>query len=289
MSKDRQMKTKAVKWLAMAVMAIGLSACESVGDKEDPLAGSIIDEANLNELMLTASDPSDAVDYFEESLVREPDRADFRRGLAISLTRDKRYNEAARVYQELITLGQDQPTDRIDYAYVTIRLDRWDDVKSLAQSFPDGLQTPRRYLIDAMVADQDNDWTTADAAYARAEKLSSRPAAILNNWGVSQMSRGDLTGATATFERAISFDSRLFGAKNNLAIVRGLQGEYTLPLVPLNDEERAILLNNLGIIAMRKSDEQTARSLFAAAVAAHPQHYASAADKLLALEGSGLN
>ena len=283
------MKTKAVKFLAMAVMAMGLSACESVGDKVDPLAGSIIDEANLSELMLTASDPSSAVEYFEKSLAREPDRADFRRGLAVSLMRDKRYNEAARVFQELITLNQDQPTDRLDYAFVTIRLDRWDDVKTLAKSFPEGLQTPRRYLIDAMVADQDNDWTTADAAYARAEKLSSRPAAILNNWGVSQMSRGDLTVAIATFERAVSFDPRLFGAKNNLAIARGLQGNYELPLVPLVDEERAILLNNLGIIAIRKGEEQTARGLFAAAVEAHPQHYASAADKLLALEGSGLN
>jgi Flp pilus assembly protein TadD len=283
------MNNKAGKWLAIMVTAMGLSACESVGDKEDPLAGSIIDEANLNELMLTASDPSSAVEYFEQSLAREPDRADFRRGLAISFARDKRYNEAARVYQELITLGQDQPTDRIDYAFVTIRLDRWDDARTLSQSFPDGLQTPRRYLIDAMVADQDNDWPAADAAYARAEKLSTRPAAILNNWGVSQMSRGDLTGATATFKRAVSFDSRLFGAKNNLAIVRGLQGEFSLPLVPLTDEERAILLNNLGIIAMRKGDEQVARGLFAAAIEAHPQHYASAADKLAALEGSGLN
>ena len=165
-----------------------------------------------------------------------------------------------------------------------MRLDRWDDVRTLSQSFPEGLQTPRRYSIDAMVADQDNDWAAADAAYARAEKLSSQPAAVLNNWGVSQMSRGDLAAAAASFERAVSFDARLFSAKNNLAIVRGLQGQYNLPLVPLNDEERAVLLNNLGIIAMRQGEEKIARGLFAAAVDAHPQYYASAADKLAALE-----
>ena len=278
------MKSRAVKWLAIAVTAIGLSACTSVSDKEDPLAGSIIDEADLNELMLTASDPSDAAQYFEQALAREPDRADFRRGLAISLSRAKRYREAARVFQELITLDQDKPTDRLEYAFVAMRLDRWDDVETLAQSFPDGLQTPRRYSIDAMVADQNNDWAAADAAYARAEKLSSRPAAVLNNWGVSQMSRGDLSAAASTFTRAVSFDSSLFNAKNNLAIVRGLQGHYNLPLVPLSDEERAVLLNNLGIIAMRRGDEKIARGLFAAAVAAHPQHYSGAADKLAALE-----
>lgn len=278
------MKSRALMWLAITATVMGLTACERVKDKEDPLAGSIIDEADLNELMLTVSDPSDAVNYFEQALAREPDRADFRRGLALSLSRAKRYNEAARVFQELITLDQDQPTDRLEYAYVAMRLDRWDDVESLARSFPDGLETPRRYSIDAMVADQNNDWDAADAAYAKAEKLSSKPAAVLNNWGVSQMSRGDLAAAAATFQRAVSFDSSLFSAKNNLAIVRGLQGEYNLPLVPLSDEERAVLLNNLGIIAMRRGDEEIAKGLFAAAVDAHPQHYAGAADKLAALE-----
>jgi len=265
-------------------VAVSLAACESVSQKEDPLAATVIDEANLNELMLTASDPEDAVDYFEQAVAREPNRDDFRRGLARSLVRAKRYNEAARVYQELITLNQDRPEDRLEYAYVAMRLDRWDDVRTLAQTFPDGLQTPRRYLIDAMIADQNNDWAAADAAYAQAERLSPQPAAVLNNWGVSQMSRGDLAAAVATFERAVSFDARLFNAKNNLAIARGLQGQYQLPLVPLSDDEKAVLLNNLGIIAMRRGDERIARGLFAAAVEAHPQHYAGAADKLAALE-----
>ena len=57
----------------------------------------------------------------------------------------------------------------------------------------------------------------------------------------------------------------------------------------MNDEERAVILNNLGIIAMRRGDEQIARRLFADAIVAHPQHYAGAVDKLAALESSGLN
>lgn len=280
------MATRAVRWCAAGLVTLGLTACESVSQKEDPLAGNIIDEANLNDLMLTVSDPRDAVNYFQQALAAEPDRADFRRGLANSLVRAERYNEAARVFQELITLGQDRPADRVTYANVAIRLDRWDDVRTLVASFPAGLETPRRYMIEAMVADQDQAWEKADALYEKAVKLSARPAPILNNWGVSQMARGDLQAAKDTFERAVSYDSGLFNAKNNLAIARGLQGEYTLPLVPLKDEERAVLLNNLGIIAMRQGDEKLARGLFAAAVDAHPQHYAGAADKLAVLEAS---
>lgn len=280
------MRIRAARWLAAGIAAFGLTACESVSQKQDPLAANIIDEANLNDLMLTVSDPEDAVNYFQKALAAEPDRTDFRRGLAHSLVRAKRYNEAARVFQELITLGQDQPADRIEYALVAIRLDRWDDARTVAASFPSGLDTARRYMIEAMIADQDQDWEKADALYAKAEKLSTQPAQVLNNWGVSQMARGDLKAAEKTFERAVSYDTALFSAKNNLAIVRGLQGQFTLPLVPLSDEERAVLLNNLGIVAMRQGDERLARGLFAAAVDAHPQYYASAADKLTALEAS---
>lgn len=280
------MATRAVLWLVGGLAAFALSACESVSQKQDPLAGNIIDEANLNELMLSANDPDDAVAYFERALAEDPDRADFRRGLARSLARAERYNEAARVFEELIALGQDEPVDRVEYAMVGIRLDRWDDVRSAAARFPQGLQTPRRYMVEAMVADQDEDWARADELYARAEELAAEPAGVLNNWGVSQMARGDLQAAQKTFQRAVSFDTGMFSAKNNLAIVRALQREYSLPMVPMQDEERAVMLNNMGIVAMRQGDERIARGLFATAVDAHPRHYASAADKLAALEAT---
>ncbi len=280
------MTTGALRWAAAGLMTLGLAACESVDQKQDPLAANVIDEANLSELMLTVSDPEDAVNYFEQALAAEPDRVDFRRGLAHSLARAERYNEAARVFQELITLGQDKPADRVTYATVAIRLDRWDDVRTLAASFPSGIESPRRYMIEAMIADQDQDWDKADELYRKAVELSPQPAKFLNNWGVSQMARGDLQAAEETFDEAISYDTKLFSAKNNLVLARGLQGEYTLPLVPLKDEERAILLNNLVILATRQGDQKLARGLFARAVDAHPRHYDSAADKLAVLEAS---
>ena len=272
--------------LVLAMSALSLGGCESVSERPDPLAGSVIDEANLNELMLQAGDPEEAVQYFEQSLAREPDRTDFRRGLALSLVRSKRLIEAARVYQELLTLDQDEPEDRLEYAFVLVRLDRFDEATTVARTLPDGMQSARRYVLDAMVADQNKDWETAEANYARAEKISTRPAKILNNWGVSKMARGDLSGAATTFQRALSFDSTLFNAKNNLVIVQGLQGNFTLPIIPMTGEEKAILLNNLGIIAMRQGDERMAKGLFAAAVEAHPQHYSGAANRLATLEAN---
>ena len=156
-------KQMAVRFAIVAAV-LSLAACESVSQRPDPLANTVIDETNLNDLMLQAGDPNDAVDYFEQSLAREPNRTDFRRGLAISLMRAKRYNESARVFQELLTLDQDEPQDRLEFAFVAIRLDRWDDATTLASTLPEGLQSSRRYLLDAMVADNQSDWATADAA-----------------------------------------------------------------------------------------------------------------------------
>ena len=273
----------------LALAMLGAGCTESVSEKEDPLAGDVIDEARLSDLLLTAGDPRSAVTYFEQAVAREPERADFRRNLAISYSKAQRFPESARVYQELMALGQDRPSDRLDYAYVAVRLDRWDDAIALASSLPPELDTPRRHTLDAMIADHRQDWEAADRAYARAETLAPNPAEVLNNWGVSLMSRGDLDKAAATFERAVSYDSRLFSAKNNLAIARGLQGEFAVPVVPLTDEERAKILFNLGVIALRKEQTRTARGLFAAAVDTHPQHYQQAADRLAALEAAVIN
>jgi Tfp pilus assembly protein PilF len=272
---------------AIAALLPLLGGCQGgVADKRDPLAGNIVDDAELADLLLTAGDPEEAVEYFRTALAQEPDRADFRRGLALSLARARRYPEATRVFAEMSARGQAEPSDRLEHALVAARLEQWDDVRMIVAGLPPGMDSARRHLIDAMLADHDRGWAAADAAYARAEAQAANPAGVLNNWGVSQMSRGALPAAVEMFERALSYDSRLFSAKNNLAIARGLQGDYRLPSVPMTETEEALILNNLGVIALQTGQRDVARGLFAAAVEAHPQHYAAAASRLAALEGT---
>ncbi|MGF1444768.1 MAG: hypothetical protein ACFBRM_01040 [Pikeienuella sp.] len=265
--------------------ALALAGCaESIGSRPDPLAQNVIDEVGLNNLLLNAGDAEQAIAYFREASAQEPERADLRRGLAISLGRAGRDLEAARVYGELDSLGQATPIDRLEHAMIAVRLERWEEAEALEAELPAGLDTARRHLLTAMIADHRQDWSGADGAYARAELLTTTPANVFNNWGVSKMSRGDLQEAEILFTRALSYDSALFSAKNNLAIARGLQGKYQLPIVPMTDRERATILNNLGIIAARRNEPNIAKGLFAAAVEAHPQHYEGAANRLASLQ-----
>ena len=270
--------------LTAASIFVLLTACQPLSEKKNPLGSNVIDQAEIGDLLLAAGNPEESVSYFQNALATEPERADLRRGLAVSLARAKRYPESARIYQEMIALGQAEPVDRMEYALVQARLQKWDEVRNIVTALPGGLNTSRRHMLDAVLADHEQRWAAADAAYARAETLTTNPAGVLNNWGVSLMSRGDHARAEKTFERSLSFNSRLFSAKNNLAIVRGLQGNYQLPVVPMTEKEKAIILNNLGLIALRKGEKRIAKGLFAAAVDTHPQHYGAAADRLAALE-----
>jgi hypothetical protein len=84
--------------------------------------------------------------------------------------------------------------------------------------------------------------------------------------------------------QAIQQDNNLFTAKNNLVLARGSQGNYTLPVLPMTQAERAQLLHTMGLAAVKRGDVETGKSLFRDAIETHPQHFESASRSLSALE-----
>ena len=280
------------KLLALgAVVILSLAGCQEMKTTEerrssDPI--NIIDEANLNDLMLTVGDPNDAVRYFREAVNREPDRVDLKRGFAISLSRARRYHDSAVVFGQLEGQNVLSNEDKVEYAFALTQLGRWDEVDRALNSVDSTYESARMYILRGMYHDQNSDWVLADAAYGRAMELSAQPAVALNNWGVSQMSRGDLSGAIETFEQVVYLQPDMFDAKNNLVIARGLAGDYRLPPISVSESERAQLLHNLALIALRRGDVDVAKSLLTDAVDTHPLYYAQAVDKLRALETAGI-
>ncbi len=134
-----------------------------------------------------------------------------------------------------------------------------------------------------MVADHYKEWEKSDNFYDIARGLTTRPAQVLNNWGISNLDRGKYTEAEKLFKQAIAADSSMFTAKNNLVITLGKQGVYRLPVIPMNDKERATLLYNLAREAIRNGDIDVARGLLADAIDIHPQHFDPAVALLASL------
>lgn len=247
---------------------------------------NVIDETNLNDVLLNAADPNEAVTYFKNASLKNPDRIDLQRGLAISLTRAKRTTEATSAWKRVTTMKGTNNADKVEYADALVRNGDWSKAETVLDSVPPTYETFKRYRLEALVADSQKDWKRADHFYETAVGLTTRPGSVMNNWGYSKLTRRQYDEAERLFTDAIRQDKSLFTAKNNLVLARAAQGNYTLPVVPMTQVERAQLLNTMGISAVKRGDVTTAKNLFREAIATHPQHFDEAVRSLRALEGT---
>jgi Flp pilus assembly protein TadD len=277
---------KSILFGALASSAVLLSACEapSKSETQKTIVG-VVDETNLNDIMLTVADPNQAVNYFRDALVKDPSRNDLKKNLATSLVRAKRAQEAVEIYQQLDGAGTLSAQDRVDYAEALIRTNKWVEAKAQLNRVPPTLETFQRYRLEAIVADSERKWKKADSFYQTAVGLTTKPANVLNNWGFSKLTRKDYKGAETLFLRAITSDSNLFTAKNNLVISRASRKEYRLPVIPMTQIERAELTYTTALAAIKHGDQQTGRNLLEKAIELHPRHFEAAVRSLKGLTG----
>ena len=245
---------------------------------------NVIDETNLNDVMLSAANPNEAVTYFQGAAAKKPDRIDLQRGLAFSLTRAKRTTEAASAWKKVTQMSGATNADRVEYADAQVRNGNWNDAKATLDAIPPTYETFKRYRLEAVVADSNKDWKRADQFYETAVGLTTRPASVMNNWGYSKLTRGQYADAERLFTEAVRQDNALFTAKNNLVLARSAQRNYSLPVIPMSQTERARLLNTMAISAVKQGDVNTGKNLLREAIATHPQHYDEAVRSLRALE-----
>ncbi|MBW4983788.1 tetratricopeptide repeat protein [Mameliella sp. CS4] len=268
--------------------AVALSACDKGIDSAEmdrKFQGvNVVDESDLNEVMLTVGDPNEAVAYFQRTLKENSDRIEIRRGLAQSLVRAKRIPEAKVAWAKVVEHEDSTDDDRVQLADVLIRAGEWDQAEKVLDAIPPTLETYKRYRLEAMIADSNKEWKKADSFYEVAVGLTTKPASVLNNWGYSKLTRGDLPEAEKLFLEAIRHDDKLYTAKNNLVMARGAQGKYILPVIPMTQVEKAELLHTLGLAAIKSGDVKTGKALLREALETHPQHFEAAARALAALD-----
>lgn len=271
---------------------VGLSACDRSGETEVQRALQDInglEDASLNDVFLTVGEPEEAVGYFTRALATDPDRIDLQRGLATSLIRANRASEAVTAWQAVITHPEASNEDRVELADALIRANQWDQAKATLDTIPPTHETFKRYRLEAMIADSREQWDKADSFYQTAVSLTTKPANVYNNWGYSKLTRGDYVEAERKFFDALRHDSTLFTAKNNIILARGAQRKYDLPVLPMNQVERAQLLHTLALTAIKQNDVTIGKGLLREAIDTHPQHFEEATRALRALEDNVTN
>jgi len=272
---------------AMIAGGLVLSGCAEKSDETVERAFqdvNVVDESDLNDVMLTVADPNEAVSYFQRALKSNPGRIDLQRGLAKSQVRARRNTEGVSAWTKVTRMDGATADDKVDLADALIRAGDWDKAKKTLDSVPPTHETFKRYRLEAMVADANLEWNRADSFYETAVGLTTRPAGVMNNWGYSKLTRGDYSDAERLFGEAIRQDQTLFTAKNNLILARGAQRKYTLPVIPMDQSERAQLLHTMALSAVKQGDVETGKNLLSEAISTHPQHFEEAVRSLRALE-----
>jgi hypothetical protein len=115
-----------VKTAVLLAGVLALSACGANNGRESERSIiGVVDESDLNDIMLTVADPNESVNYFRAATIKDPERIDLKRGLAQSLARAKRSEEANAVYEIIVASGEATNKDRMDYAESLIRTSEW--------------------------------------------------------------------------------------------------------------------------------------------------------------------
>ncbi len=269
---------------------LALTACEQTArdaDVDRTLAAvNVIDESNLSDIMLSAGDPNEAVAYFRRTLAENPDNIDTMRGLGKSLVRAGKAREAASVWAKVVDSDAATNDDRVALADAFIRAGDWAKAETVLDKIPPTFETYKRYRLEAMVADSNEEWDKADSFYETAVGLTTQPAGVLNNWGYSKLTRGKFAAAEKLFFDALTYDPALFTAKNNLVLARAAQRKYDMPPIRMTQVERAQLLHTAALSAIKQGDVSMGKTLLQQAIDTHPQYFESAVRALAALENN---
>ena len=268
--------------------ATALAGCQGTRDAASKRAlksVNVVDEFNLSDIMLTVGDPNEAVAYFQKSSTENPERVDLKRGLAKSLIRANKPEEAIAVWRAVVASPEGSNEDRVGLADAQMRTSDWAGTAATLNTVPPTYETFERYRLEAMVADSQKNWKKADSFYDIAAGLTNKPSGVYNNWGFSKLSRGDNAGAEKLFLEALTYDSSSFTAKNNLILSRAAQRKYDLPVIEMTQTERAQLYYTLGLAAVKQGDTSVGRELLQQAVDTSPTYFEAAERSLKALGG----
>ena len=268
--------------------AVPLSACQqgvSRAQADKAVAEvAAVDQASLNDVMLTVADPTEAVTYFKNALTVDPTRIDLKRGLAKSLVRANLFTEATTILTEIVASPDATDNDRLALADVMIRSNDWPKAEAVLNTIPPTVETYERYRLEAMVADSKKDWKKADSFYEIATGMTTKPQGVLNNWGYSKLTRGDGAGAEKLFIQALTYDPTMFTAKNNLVLARATQHKYDLPVIQMSQDERSQLLYTAALAAIKQGDVNQGKRLLHEAIDTSPVYFEAASRSLAALE-----
>ncbi|HEY7901184.1 MAG TPA: tetratricopeptide repeat protein [Caulobacteraceae bacterium] len=126
-----------------------------------------------------------------------------------------------------------------------------------------------------------SDWKLSLAAYDQAlVQTGANTAIVLNNRGYSHLLQRQMEPAKADFVAAIEKDPGMAAARTNLRIAMAIDGQYDRAASAGIGDDRAAVLNNVGLAAAIRGDYPEAEKLLNEAIQIKGSYYERASDNL---------
>jgi len=152
------------------------------------------------------------------------------------------------------------------------------DVLSEAVALNPGLW--RSWLGLARIYDFERRWDLAQTAYERAISIAPKESSPYNNLGMSRLAAGDFDSAEQAFVDALKRDRTSKVIKANLRLTLAWQGKYENALAGAKRQDRAKILNNVGFIALMRTDYAKSQQLLLEAIESSSTYFVEARKNL---------
>jgi Tfp pilus assembly protein PilF len=178
-------------WLASALALVLASACSTVGPREVALGDAHRDFADVK---LAKGEPEVAIKEYQAAIAINPNDLEAHYGLAEAFRAKNLLPETERELLEALRLQPSHHEARLSLGVTYLQMERWNDAAAEFQKLAE------------------------DPTFVR-------PSRALVNMGWAHYKSGDLEGAKASFERALSSDASNHVAHLDLGIVYYDKGE----------------------------------------------------------------
>jgi Flp pilus assembly protein TadD len=277
-----------LKYGALALTAglglmLGLEGCASSRSQETQAASHLDYSFSLQtaDAVLQEGRFAEALQLYQEVLVVNPKAVPAQYGVAESLLALGRASEGAPIFVTLAS-NPEYRARALQGQGLALLCQNRDQVAAerLSEATAADPTLWRAYNGLGLVADNKRDHEAAAHMYQRALEIQPQSVVILNNFGYSRLLAGNTDEAIRYLRKALALDPSSETIQNNLRIALAAAGNYKEALHSPAQDRRAVILNNVGYVAMKKGDIRAAEGFLARAMEASPSFNSVAAQNL---------
>jgi Flp pilus assembly protein TadD len=262
-----------------------LSACASTNEPAALNFGQLREAASQHDSMeearlaLRARDFDRAHEILRNHVVVNPDDDDAKLSLAEAYIGRGEGRNARTVLETLSKEARDRPTAFTLHGLALLASGRLEEATAqLGAAIGRDADQWRAWNALGLVHDARREWAAARTSYHKALSLRDDAAIVHNNFGYSLLLQGNVDEAIESFSRALSLDTRLVVARENLRLAFAAKGSYARAVAGAQKRDLARVLNNIGYVAMLRGDYSAAEAYFARAIEESPVYYQTAVE-----------